>query len=123
MDIGIMPLPDDAWTRLRSHLKVRQYMGVGIPAVAAPAGVNRELIEDGINGFLAEPAGEWLDRLVRLLDDPELRLAMGRRARATIEERYSGEVWAGRVLGILNQVLGREGSGALADSALPQELA
>jgi len=115
MDIGIMPLPDDTWTRLRTHLKVRQYMGAGISAIASPAGVNRELVQDGVNGYLAEGAEEWLDRLVRLIDDPSSRLAIGRRARATIEERYSGEIWAARVLQILNQVLGREGSSALPD--------
>ncbi len=123
MDIGIMPLPDDPWTKLRSHLKVRQYMGVGIPAVASPAGVNRELVEDGVNGYLANSAGEWLKHLVRLIDEPEARLTMGRKARATIEERYSGEVWAGRVHRILNQVLGREESSALEGAALPRKLA
>ena len=122
MDIGIMPLPDDTWTRLRSHLKVRQYMGAGIPAIASPAGVNRELIQDGVNGYLADGAVEWLDRIVRLIDDPGLRLAIGRRARAAIEERYSGEVWAARVLQILNRVLGREDSSALPDRALSQKL-
>ena len=122
MDIGIMPLPDDTWTRFRSHLKVRQYMGAGIPAIASPAGVNRELVQDGANGYLAEGAEEWIDRLVQLMDAPGLRLAIGRRARATIEERYSGEIWAARVLQILNQVLGREGSSVLPDRALSQKL-
>ena len=123
MDIGIMPLPDDGWTRLRSHLKVRQYMGVGIPSVASPSGVNREILDDGVNGYLAESAEEWLDRLERLIDEPEARLAIGRKARTTIEERYSGEVWAGRVLGILKGVLGSEGSTTVADSALRKGLA
>lgn len=122
MDIGIMPLPDDAWTRLRSHLKVRQYMGAGIPAVASPVGVNRELLRDGVDGYLAETDEEWLSRLTRLIDEPDLRLAIGRRARATIEERYSGEVWAARVLRILKQVLGREGSSARPEEALSHEL-
>jgi glycosyltransferase involved in cell wall biosynthesis len=108
MDIGIMPLPDDTWTRLRSHLKVRQYMGTGIPAIASPASANRVLVQDGVNGYLAESAEEWL--------------AIGRRARATIEERYSAEIWAARVLQILNQVVGREGSSALPDRALSQKL-
>jgi glycosyltransferase involved in cell wall biosynthesis len=97
-------------------------MGAGIPAIASPAGVNRELIQDGVNGYLAHGAREWLDRLVRLIDDPGLRLSIGRRARAAIEERYSGEVWAARVLQILNRVLGREDSSALPDRALSQKL-
>ncbi|MGH9388363.1 MAG: glycosyltransferase family 4 protein [Vicinamibacteria bacterium] len=122
MDIGVMPLPDDTWSRLRSHLKVRQYMGAGIPAIASPATATRELIQDGVDGYLAEGAEEWLDRLARLIDDPGLRLAIGRRARATIEERYSGEIWAARVLQILNQVLGREGSSVRPERTLSHKL-
>jgi glycosyltransferase involved in cell wall biosynthesis len=101
IDIGIMPLPDDEWTRLRSHLKVRQYMGLGIPCVASPVGVNRELISDGHNGFLASTREEWLQKLTRLLDDAELRRTFSVAGRKTIEERYSAAVWAPRVLQFL----------------------
>jgi glycosyltransferase involved in cell wall biosynthesis len=107
MDIGIMPLPSDPWTSLRSHLKVRQYMGVGLPSVASPVGVNRGLIQHGVNGCLASSEEEWLSCLTRLLDDPELRCAMGSKARATIEECCSTERWAAQVLEILNRVVAR----------------
>jgi glycosyltransferase involved in cell wall biosynthesis len=107
MDIGIMPLPSDPWTSLRSHLKVRQYMGVGLPSVASPIGVNRGLIQHGVNGYLAASEDEWLWCLTRLLDDPELRCDMGSKARTTIEECCSGEIWAGTVLQILNRVAAR----------------
>jgi glycosyltransferase involved in cell wall biosynthesis len=105
IDIGIMPLPDDPWTRLRTHLKVRQYMGLGIPLVASPVGVNSEIIGDGVNGFLAATPDEWIDKLKRLLDDGELRKTMGARARKTIEEQYSANVWAPRVLAIMDRVV------------------
>jgi glycosyltransferase involved in cell wall biosynthesis len=121
MDVGIMPLPNDEWTERRSQLKVRQYMGVGIPTVASPVGVNRELIRNGVDGFLAESDDDWLSLLTRLLDDPGLRLAIGRRARASIEERFSSEVWAARVLQILDQVLGPAGSSARRERALSHE--
>jgi len=104
-DMGIMPLPVDAWTRLRSHLKIRQYMAVGIPCVASPVGVIRELIDDGANGFLADSDQEWVEKLTRLIDDPGLRERMGRKGRRTIEERYSGEVWASDVLRILRSIV------------------
>lgn len=106
-DIGIMPLPDDQWTRLRTHLKVRQYFGVGVPAVASPVGVNKEVVQDGVNGFLAENDNQWLDRLVRLIDDTSLRRRMGRAARETIEARYSANIWAQKVLGVLRDVVKR----------------
>jgi glycosyltransferase involved in cell wall biosynthesis len=100
-DIGIMPLPDDPWVSRRTHLKVRQYMGLGIPCVVSPLGVNRELITDGVNGFLATTEEEWVEKLTRLVDDPALRARLGAAGRKTIEERYSAALWAPRVQAIL----------------------
>ncbi len=108
-DIGIMPLPGDPWVRLRTHLKVRQYMGLGIPCVASPVGIIPELIQDGVNGFLASTEAEWIDKLSRLIDDPGLRRRLGPAGRETIEEQYSAEVWAPKVLGILRSVVGDGG--------------
>ncbi|MFB3814152.1 MAG: glycosyltransferase family 4 protein [Terriglobales bacterium] len=104
-DIGIMPLPGDNWTRLRSHLKARQYMGAAVPCVASPVGVIRELIQDGVNGFLAATEDEWVQKLSALLGDVNLRRHLGVAGRETIETRYSGEMWARRVLAILQSVV------------------
>jgi glycosyltransferase involved in cell wall biosynthesis len=103
MDIGIMPLPNDPWVRRRSHLKIRQYMGLGIPCVASPVGVNTELIEDGVNGFLANSDEEWMEKIGRLIRDADLRKKLGAAGRRTIEQRYSAKLWAPRVLEILRQ--------------------
>jgi glycosyltransferase involved in cell wall biosynthesis len=106
-DIGIMPLPEDPWVKLRSHLKVRQFMAVGVPCVASPVGIIRELIQEGVNGFLASSESEWVEKLSLLIDDPELRARMGEKARATILEKYSGYAWAQTVARILRDVAGR----------------
>jgi glycosyltransferase involved in cell wall biosynthesis len=113
-DIGIMPLPDDRWTRLRTHLKIRQYMGLGIPCVASPVGVNSELIQDGVNGHLASTDEEWITKLSRLIDDAEARNTLGAAGRKTIEERYSAAVWAPRVLEIIRRSVQTSRSGARA---------
>jgi glycosyltransferase involved in cell wall biosynthesis len=52
-DIGLMPLIDDPWSQGKCGLKIIQYQGVGIPVVCTPVGVNRDLVEDGVNGFYA----------------------------------------------------------------------
>lgn len=108
-DIGIMPLPCDQWTRLRSHLKVRQYMGLGIPSVVSPVGVNRDLIQDGKNGYLAGSAAEWFERLIPLLDDPDLRRRIGGAGRQTIEAGFSAKKWSDVVL---DTVVGAAGPAA-----------
>ena len=116
-NIGIMPLPDDPWVKLRSHLKIRQFMAVGVPCVASPVGIIPELIQDGINGFLAHSEEEWIEKLSRLIDDPTLRSRMGEKARATIAERYSGRVWAQNVATILREAAGKAGESAIHFSA------
>jgi glycosyltransferase involved in cell wall biosynthesis len=106
-DIGIMPLPDDAWSRGKCGLKALQYMALGIPTVASPVGVNREIITDGDNGFLASTESEWVDKLLRLIADPELRAQFSREGRKTVEQRFSAAVQAPRLLALLQQVSGR----------------
>ncbi len=116
-DIGIMPLPDDPWVKLRSHLKVRQFMAVGVPCVASPVGIISELIQDGVNGFLATSEEEWIEKLSKLIDDPELRTEMGKKARVAIAEKYSGRIWAQTVASILRKASGNLDEIALHSSA------
>ena len=76
--IGIMPLPDDDWTRGKCGFKLLQYMACGLPCVASPVGVNGEIVGD--TGVLGE---DWETGI-------EKALAMdGAAARKRVEERYS----------------------------------
>ncbi len=88
-DIGIMPLPDNKWTRGKGGYKLLQYMAMGIPAVASPVGINKELIKEGLNGFLASSEEEWLDKLSLLIEDKDLRERIGERGRQIAERDYS----------------------------------
>jgi glycosyltransferase involved in cell wall biosynthesis len=88
-DIGVYPLPDDEWTRGKCGFKAIQFMACAVPVVASPVGVNREIIEDGVSGFLAESPAAWKEKLAALLTRPDLREALGRCGRAVVEERYS----------------------------------
>ena len=78
-------------------------MACGVPVVAAAVGVNREIIRDGENGFLASTPAEWRDKLDRLLTDKALRDRFSRAGRETIEERYSLRVAAPQLARILKQ--------------------
>jgi glycosyltransferase involved in cell wall biosynthesis len=97
LDIGIMPLPDDEWTKGKCGLKVLQYMACGVPVVASPVGVNREIIRDGENGFLAATDEEWLEKLLLLAGDEALRRRLGQKGRESVEKNYSLRTWGPRV--------------------------
>lgn len=107
MDVGIMPLTDTPWARGKCGYKLIQYMACGLPVVASPVGVNCEIVEDGVNGFLAETEAEWRAALTRLLRDPDLRRRMGQAGRAKVEARYSLQVWGPRVAEMLMKAAGK----------------
>lgn len=89
MDIGIMPLPDEPWARGKCGYKLIQYMACGIPVIASPVGVNREIVEHGVNGFLASTDQEWREAIATLSSDAALRQRMGHAGRARVEAQYS----------------------------------
>lgn len=89
MDIGVMPLPDDEWTRGKSGFKCIQYMALQIPAVASQVGVNSKIIDHGINGYVARNSAEWKFHLLRLINDKDLVRKMGDAGRKKIVENYS----------------------------------
>jgi glycosyltransferase involved in cell wall biosynthesis len=88
-DIGLMPMPDDAWARGKSAMKALLYMAMGIPAVCSPVGTNREVIRHGENGLLASTAAEWKEALGALVADAELRQRIGQAGREKVENGYS----------------------------------
>jgi len=89
IDIGIMPLPDDQWSKGKCGFKGIQYMAMEKPTVMSPVGVNTDIIDDGTNGYLANTENEWIEKLSLLIDSKELRLQIGKEGRKTVEERFS----------------------------------
>ncbi len=106
-DVGVMPLPDNLWERGKCGFKLIQYMACGKPVVASPVGVNREIVVDGVNGFLASSHDEWVRALERLKSDPELRKTMGANGRRMVEEKYCLKVTAPRLHRLLLEAVGR----------------
>lgn len=104
MDIGIMPLTDTPWARGKCGYKLIQYMACGIPVIASPVGVNAEIVEHGVNGFLASSDAEWAEALQTLLRDASLRARMGEAGRRKVERDYSLQVWGPRVAKLLRDV-------------------
>lgn len=94
---GLMPVPDNPWTRGKGGNKGLQYMAVGVPLVCSPTGMGSHLVRNGENGFLASSEDEWVEKLSLLITSAELRQRLGREGRKTVEAWYSAEVQVPRV--------------------------
>lgn len=88
-DIGIMPLEDDEWSRGKCGLKGLQYMALEIPTLMSPVGVNNDIIQHGVNGFLPKNTEEWVEQISLLIESSEARKKVGRAARETVLAKYS----------------------------------
>lgn len=77
IDIGIMPLLDDEWSRGKCAFKLIQYMAYAKPVIASAVGANTTTVSHGRNGFLATTIEEWIAALNSLAGDSGLRKSMG----------------------------------------------
>ncbi|MBN9294780.1 MAG: glycosyltransferase family 4 protein [Flavobacteriia bacterium] len=89
LNIGVMPLKQDIWSEGKCGFKGLQYMSLGIPTLMSPVGVNTEIVENGINGFLVQTPAEWKSALELLLQNAQLRREIGKAGKEKTEKVYS----------------------------------
>lgn len=104
LDIGIYPLPDNEWVKGKTGFKTVQYMSVGVPCVVSRVARNIEIVEDGVNGFLAGSDEEWFEKLSRLIENSELRKSIGLAGRVGMEKRFSIKANAPKYIEIFHKV-------------------
>jgi len=105
-DVGIMPMPDEPWTRGKCGYKLIQYMACSRSVVASPVGVNQQIVEQGVNGFLAATSVDWVRALCTLRDNSGLRERMGKAGRLKVEKQYCLQLTAPRLLSLLCGTVG-----------------
>ncbi|HRT68311.1 MAG TPA: glycosyltransferase family 4 protein [Bacteroidota bacterium] len=89
IDIGLMPLNDDARSRGKGGFKLIQYMGLGIVSVASAITINREIISHNYDSFLYDNEQELIAILEAILANKILLSKVGYRARQKIEHNYT----------------------------------
>ena len=67
-------------------------MSVGIPTVMSGVGMNKKIIQNGQNGYLANSPTEWVDLLSNLIENQDLRTKIGNSGRETVLKNYSKNV-------------------------------
>ncbi|MBV8328644.1 glycosyltransferase family 4 protein [Chryseobacterium sp.] len=104
-DIGIMPLEKTYWEMGKCGFKLIQYMASGISVIATGLPANKEIVQNGISGFIADDMKDWEEKLVRLLTDRKQRNGMGAQGRLEIEKRYTYQVWGDKYSDIIKSNL------------------
>ena len=87
ISIGLIPLSLCKFNDGKSDLKYLEYGAMGIPAIASPTEPYRKLIKHGVNGFVAKHGRQWTKYIYELINDNDLRIAMGKAARLVSESR------------------------------------
>lgn len=86
--VGVMPLEDSLWERGKCGYKLIQYMACGLPVVASHVGVNSEIVQHGVNGFLVRESVDWIEGLEKLLGHRNHAVEMGQAGRQRVEDVY-----------------------------------
>lgn len=102
-DIGVMPVRDTLHAHGKCSFKAIQCMSFGVPVVVSPVGMNTEVIEDGVNGMLAETVDGWVDALTALIEDPAMRADLGSAGSATVRARFSSAVGFDALLAVIEE--------------------
>jgi len=91
--IGMFPVvSDNKFNRAKSPTKLFEYMAMAKPVVASAIGEANNIIEDGVNGFLAKTKDEFVKKIQLLVENRVLRRRIGEKARETAEKKYSLKV-------------------------------
>ena len=92
VDIALAPLViADQFCESKSAIKFSEAGILKIPTVAVKNQTFSESIQDGVDGFLAGDTAEWVEKLGKLIENPELRKNMGEKAREKVLARYTNK--------------------------------
>lgn len=103
-DVGIMPLSDDDWSAGKCAFKILQYMAAGLPCVASPVTMNADVIQNGVNGYLARTDEEWYTAIRTVLLSPDHGRSLGAAGRLQVERDFDTAIVAPRMADLIASV-------------------
>ena len=79
-------------------------MSCAIPAIATAFGTNFRVIENGVDGMLVDTEQEWIEAIIKLIDDVELRKRIGLKGREKVVREFSIQANESKYLAAFRQV-------------------
>jgi glycosyltransferase involved in cell wall biosynthesis len=104
MDVGLMPLPDNPWTRGKCSFKMLQYMATGIPAIASPVGMNADILAMDSLGLPASTDDDWYEALTYFYVNRDKCIEYGLKGREVAERNYSQKIISSRLASIFREL-------------------
>jgi glycosyltransferase involved in cell wall biosynthesis len=77
-------------------------MAMQVPVVSSDVAENKDIIAPGVTGYFANTSGEWVARMVELINNDMLRKRMGEAGRARVVKCYSISRTARKLMQVLS---------------------
>ncbi len=103
LDLGLMPVANDDWSKGKCAYKALLYSACGIPVVMTPTGVNQKLLEQSNIGFGPRTPNEWYEVIEMLLSSQSLGGQLGENGVDLVRKNYSLEVCTPKLVEIFNK--------------------
>jgi glycosyltransferase involved in cell wall biosynthesis len=106
-DAAVMALPPGDLWKICLQNKIFDYMGAGVPVVAAVAGDQEQLIREAEGGIVVEPRDVegFANAIVRLREDPALAERLGKNAAAHVREHLRREDITSDYIDLLERIV------------------
>ncbi len=101
LDIGLLPLPSEEYSKGKSPIKAIQYLACGVPVVGNVLGATAEILNE-TNSIAVQTQGEWLESLESLINDRARLRSMGKCGRDFVVQRHNLGTVAEQLFNVLS---------------------
>lgn len=105
MHVGLFPQFHVEEQLNRGTLKAKIYMAGGAVAACEAIGENNKLVEDGVNGVLADSAQQWYQQIKRLSEDADRRQRIAAAGLQTIRDQFTAPDCLAQLLAAWQDIL------------------